>query len=746
MSMNSAMSVVERTHDAPGMGASGQGFAVSAPPPPASLNALTLLRALQRRWALALGAGLAGAVLTGALAWAFLPASKFSARTLLRVPPESKFLLATSEPVPDLGNHQRTQLSLVKSRLVLNSALKDPKVSQLSVVQGQVEPVQWLEKNIQADFSVAPEIMRIWVTGDKPDELVALVDGIREAYRREILDKERVDRTERLNILGQLREKHEGRLRAWKDEQRKLEQKAGARNASARALVLAFTQQELHATEKELLQTASALRKAQLELASRDAGEKDAAHLSIPDAVVDEQLDKNPVLQPILAEVQWLQFLMEDTIHASARGEQDGNVQQYRKKIEAKEKEVAGIRKRLRPQVLKTLQDKSKDQLARARLSLKERIAFLEENRNVLLQEVDKLRERVQELTNASIKLDIFQEDMSQKEELTKRIAREEEALKIELQAPSRVRVLEDGVIFQSADPKRPLITAGIAALGGMCCIMFAVSWWEFCARRVSTADELAQGLGIRLIGTIPHTSRRRLGFMPLSEAAVDRLVSESVDTTRAILMELARNGSLRTVLITSAIGGEGKTSLASRLAMSLAQVGYETLLIDGDLRHPKVHAHHGLPNETGFCEALRGEVPWDQLIRPAGTDHLWLLPAGKWTPQASRALARESTAALFAALKERFDLILVDSSPAIAVADPLLISKHVDGVLLSVFCNLSRLPQVYEAYQRLVRAGARVLGAVVSGVSTDIYGYPYSSYLVPPREVPNENVQGLVR
>src|SRR5262249_22586444 len=96
----------------------------------------------------------------------------------------------------------------------------------------------------------------------------------------------------------------------------------------------------------------------------------------------------------------------------------------------------------------------------------------------------------------------------------------------------------------------------------------------------------------------------------------------------------------LSVVLVTSALGGEGKTSLASHLATSLARAWRKTLLIDADLRNPGAHRQFDLPSEAGFCDVLRGGVEFDDVIRATPVSRLWLMSAAQWDAHASQALA----------------------------------------------------------------------------------------------------------
>src|SRR5262249_28079154 len=116
-------------------------------------------RARWRGW-LALTLGLLVGAGAAAVAWSLLPAPKHSVRTVMLVRQGRKWLLPPREPVVDLASHQRNQVAMIKSRLVLNSALRDPSLAGLPSVTSKPDPVEWLEKELQADFSIAPEMMR----------------------------------------------------------------------------------------------------------------------------------------------------------------------------------------------------------------------------------------------------------------------------------------------------------------------------------------------------------------------------------------------------------------------------------------------------------------------------------------------------------------------------------------------------------------------------------------------------------
>src|SRR5262249_5976123 len=182
---------------------------------------------------------------------------------------------------------------------------------------------------------------------------------------------------------------------------------------------------------------------------------------------------------------------------------------------------------------------------------------------------------------------------------------------------------------------------------------LFGIAWWEFTARRIQTPEEVVHGLGLQVISTLPDVpASARTCLEPAGRAPCDlhwkNVLCESVDATRTLLLHAARVEGLRSVLVTSAVGGEGKTSLATQLAASLARAGLKTLLVDGDLRNPSAHRAVGMPLEAGFSELLRGEAKAAVLIRPTPVENLWLLPAGHRDAHAHQALAAGQAGPLF--------------------------------------------------------------------------------------------------
>ncbi len=247
----------------------------------------------------------------------------------------------------------------------------------------------------------------------------------------------------------------------------------------------------------------------------------------------------------------------------------------------------------------------------------------------------------------------------------------------------------------------------------------------EFRHRRVYKSEDVARGLGLNLLGTLPDSPEHARNLVPSGPVMLreQTILTEAVDGVRTQLLHAARHEARRVVMVTSAIASEGKTSLASHLAASLARSSYKTLLIDGDLRNPAAHRPFALSVQPGLAEALREETPVEQLIRATPVEGLSILTAGCCDRQAIQALARDGIGKLIEHLKGEYEFIIVDACPVLPVADALLLGQHADAVVLAVMRNFSRLPAVYEAQRRLASLDIPMLGAVVLGENADSYG-----------------------
>ena len=344
-------------------------------------------------------------------------------------------------------------------------------------------------------------------------------------------------------------------------------------------------------------------------------------------------------------------------------------------------------------------------------------------------RDVDRLKGEIKSLNESTLDLQTEQDEISLLADTSRKVGTEVEAMDVELRAPERIKVIDKAKAPRAKDELKKVRATGMAGMGSFAFVLLGVTFWEVRARRVGSPDEVEKCLGIRLVGSLPALHGRPNAWNASPDRSWQSVLIESVDATRTMLLHASRVDSIRVVMVTSAVAGEGKSSLSCHLAASLARAGRQTLLIDCDLRRPSVHRLFDQPQGPGVGELLRGEAEVPEVIRKSHAANLDLITAGRWDEHAVQALARGDLQAIFDGLRTRYDFVIVDSAPILPVVDSLLVGQHVDAVIFSILRDVSRIPSVQDARDRLASLGVRILGAVVVPHGRAAESYSLASY-----------------
>ncbi|MGO9469987.1 MAG: polysaccharide biosynthesis tyrosine autokinase [Isosphaeraceae bacterium] len=249
---------------------------------------------------------------------------------------------------------------------------------------------------------------------------------------------------------------------------------------------------------------------------------------------------------------------------------------------------------------------------------------------------------------------------------------------------------------------------------------------------RVRTLAEIRRLVDMPLIGVIPlmkdaHNVAAGTAGM-ICHLKPRSTLAESYKTTRTNLEFLRRSRQAQVLLITSPFPGDGKTTTASNLAISMANTGRRVLLIDGDLRKPSLHRMFEVTREHGFGDALmaRETESIDALVQPTAVNNLDLLTTGRDVSNPAELLASERLGQFLKELRPKYDMILIDSSPLLLVTDPSIIAAVADGIILVVRISSTRRHDLDVAGEMLKTLGVPIFGMVINGVTRKEIGYGY--------------------
>ena len=278
--------------------------------------------------------------------------------------------------------------------------------------------------------------------------------------------------------------------------------------------------------------------------------------------------------------------------------------------------------------------------------------------------------------------------------------------------------------------PNRPRaigIGLALAAVFGVGMGMFL----ELIDRSVYDASEAARELGVAYLGSIPNVS----GLIPPEKQVLRQDVSpagESFRNLRTAIQFQAGSRELRSLLITSAVMGEGKTTLAVNLATSFASGQRRVVLVDADLRRARVDIATGVSREPGLVEVLRAKTPLSEVIRTPEEFPFSVVPAGESPGNPPELLNSDAFGRILTDLIQQFDMVVIDAPVLLAVSDAQLLSSRVDGTLLVHSPGATDRRAFQRMRVNLERARAQVLGLVYNKVATTDLD-PYEDYLREP-------------
>ncbi|WP_197529779.1 GumC family protein [Botrimarina mediterranea] len=676
--------------------------------------------AWQSRWLILLFT-----LLGGVAAWAYLQQATPRYTSLSRIFVEQKLpsVLAGESLGAFSTKHLYTQAQLICSPSVLNAAIEAPENVGIETFRNTDNPLALLREEIEVVVGERDDIINISIELENPTDAAQIVNSVVDAYITKYAEERRSDVVDVVNILRSEKQRSDQDLeerRQALDEFRRdhvtlaVQSKEG-REGNVVTELFAALSRELNATQIELLEAKTRYARAQKML-------------------------ENPDQIPFLME-------LARTAQAGSRsGDLDGQIQMMEQNLIAQQaKWGPGYPAvRLLEESLAKLRERRAEQ-QQATLNayvdgLRQNYELLAQRRDELQKAYDKQFALATEVSQQAAKLADLQEAYEQTSEycdtLNKQIREVNLSENVGAMNVSILEVATPGI--QTFPGRRKTLSLGLA-FGSM--LGFGLAWLRsMLDQRLKSIEEIASVMQLPVIGAVPlmagsrgregdrSVGGRLVALQPRSTAA------EAIRTLRTALY-FGIGGESKTFVVTSPAPGDGKSTVASNLAIAMAQANQRVLLIDADMRKPTQHETFGMTPTTGFSDVLTGAVLAIEAVVSGVAPNLDLLPCGPIPPNPVELLNNGMFSEVLEQLLRQYDQIVIDSPPVMPVADSRMISAMVDCSLLVLRAERSTRRISVGARDELLRVRTQRLGVVVNAAPIHrsnfggYSGYGYGSY-----------------
>lgn len=272
-------------------------------------------------------------------------------------------------------------------------------------------------------------------------------------------------------------------------------------------------------------------------------------------------------------------------------------------------------------------------------------------------------------------------------------------------------------------------VILGLTAFAAIAISLGLVLLFEYLDDTIKSKEDFDRYVGLPFLGFVPHIDDADSDNRDLAaDAKPGTPIAESFRAIRTSLLFSRGGAAVRTILVTSAGPGEGKTTVSTNLAATLAKNKGPVLLIDADLRRPRVAKALGLENSKGLTNCLIGEASLDDVVMPTRVEGLFVLSSGPIPPNPAELLHGERMAALLTEAREKYDRVVIDSPPVVAVTDARVLASQVDGLYVVISMGKTSRRVIHRALDSITSIGFEVHGAILNNLHspTGRYGYYY--------------------
>lgn len=643
------------------------------------------------------------------------------------------------------------QKNILLGNNVLEKAVADQSIATIPRIMTAKDPVSELRKELMVSAEAGNRLINVRFRDADPKVASAVVNTVVDEYMRARRTREQIKASDQERNVTAALTKAETEVEAAKQRVRDL------------SMQMVKTDTVVGETESGRIDTKylDELRMNRMELVSQlsiqelNYSEAKAAYEQAIEAekkgepaqqndlaISDQVLESDVVVSAARNQLAAAQQQLLDLETGTNIGELNPVFLQAKRKIEILEKDLQNIRNARRQQLSERNEIATKDVRKEKLDALASQVAELRTKKETVESQVESYLTSLRQPYASSVDLQFAEADLQEWNSIRKTVHDRRVQLQTEREATDLVRELERAVPPRLPVEDLPYKQLAVASAAGMGLPFLLAVFLEVRSRRVDDASQLESRSHLTVLGeisTIPLATTRKIGRRKAGRSRELRLFEESVDalSTALVLREELRD--CRVFAITSALSGEGKTSVACQLAVSIARAtGKRVLLVDGDMRAPDVHNVFGRENKLGLVSYLSGDHDWQDLVDREWSDSVHLLSAGHLKGSPHRILNGGRLEDLFEQAREEYEYVVIDTPPVLPASESMLFAKAADSCLMCALRDKSRIEQLIQAYHRLESSGARVAGSVLSGVPVREYASYYGDYYAS--KAPSDN------
>jgi polysaccharide biosynthesis transport protein len=312
-----------------------------------------------------------------------------------------------------------------------------------------------------------------------------------------------------------------------------------------------------------------------------------------------------------------------------------------------------------------------------------------------------------------------------------------------EAQSTSNIVVVEEAQTPELPVRPRTLQNTLLGAVVGLVLAMGVIFLIEYLDDRVRSPEQIDRALKLPVVGLIARmatgSDKDRTDLIAVREPRSP--IVEAFRSLRTNIQFAGVDRPIRTLLVSSAVPSEGKSTVAANLAVVMAQAGLKVTLVDCDLRRPTVHKQFNLPNRAGLTDVmLQDPGQWNSVMQPTDVNDLAVVLSGSLPPNPSELLGSKRMQQFLEHLHQTCDMVIIDAPPLLPVTDALVLASMTDGVVLVIDYGNTRIGEAVQSKTQLDQSGARLLGVVLNKIPTGRHGYSSSYYYYHDHDYYNDD------